>query len=309
MKKPGSTAYALILAAVLGALAAAERGVRNNNNEWDSIEWQKFTQRKRRRRKLAEMERNKQSQQQQQRTSRVRRRTLQSTRDSKETCDKVVRSYAQDGASCACYYDTIMDNIVTLECGFHDCEECVNKGRDENDQICATIETTSIFYDPGPERIPVETSYTECLIYTRGRSDTMCYTEFIDQTGELFDECFFEVNGNFCNKCGISTCDRENTVGLGHLDCSNIEGGSKWDVCNGTFRPSVQYDSLFFAFSDLRKIQSDGCPRYQTRLQEVDPIIGENKGEKEGKVGQLIPLSIVLRLLMVSSTNPELHVF
>lgn len=165
-------------------------------------------------------------------------------------------------------YDPETAEIVTLDCHFPTCQECITVGQTE---ICATISTRAVLLALGSSHrnadIPAEASYTECYTYTKGRFDTLCYTEFLNSEGGLFDECFLNVNGEFCNSCRTGVCGEFDMDGLGRLDCSNIHGGNEWNFCQsgGGFDPPVSGDSAFLAFADRNLFAFDTC--------SSDPIV------------------------------------
>ena len=177
--------------------------------------------------------------------------TNQSPRQSSDLCQRAAQSYAVEGGNCTCMYDPVTAEIVTFDCHFPKCEKCILLGG--TDLLCATISTRAMLTDLAKHSDkPAEVSYTECFTYTKGRSDTLCYTEFLNSQGQLFNECFLDVNGEFCNSCRADMCEGSQVEGLSQLDCSNVEGGHEWNFCDsgGVFDPPVFGDSVFLAFAD-----------------------------------------------------------
>ena len=182
-------------------------------------------------------------------------------------CERAAQAYVAEGGNCSCVHDPISDEVVTLDCHFPACEECVTLGRTD---LCARISTHFTLSDVGSNNggKPAEVSYTECFTYTKGRSgDTLCYTEFMNPQGGLFEDCFLDVNGVFCDSCRTDSCEGSQVAGLSQLDCSNVNGGSRWDFCEsgGVFDPPVAANSVFLAFADPGVFYFDMCSR--------DPIL------------------------------------
>lgn len=273
---------------VLNAMATAEwgGGVRATREEWrqhhssqhQGKQQQRYTRRKQTTSTRRELQTwHIQTQQQRQRQRQLNMKNKENNKNppgiqiSREACDKVVKLHAKMGGYCSCLYDTTMETMVTLECAYPDCEHCVdidnNDGSDgTRGQLCATRSTATIFANGVPGETPAEASHTECLAYTRGRSDTLCFTVFRDGNNGLLDECFFEVNGEYCNTCTVGECGVKKSVqGLQRLECSNVESGATWDVCGRSFHPGVPTGSVFVAFSNMQQVPFDGCPKGQRR--------------------------------------------
>eukprot|EP00977_Amphora_coffeiformis_P006404 scaffold1362_cov163-Amphora_coffeaeformis.AAC.7 len=198
-------------------------------------------------------------------------RTLETTnnhpRQPKEACERAAEIYAIDGAQCICAHHPITPDTVTFNCYFPGCEECTNRWS-RNDVVCAELSTRTVVSNLEGGSEPYEVSYTECFTYTRGRSDTVCYTEFIDSQDSVYGEqCLLDVNGSRCNACLTGTCTNDNelgrtNVGLSELDCSNIADGDNWNLCDtsgGVFDFRVPKNSVFLAFSEAETFSFDRC--------------------------------------------------
>lgn len=195
-------------------------------------------------------------------------------------CHRAAEIYAMDGAQCACTGHPDDLDTVTFDCYFPGCEECAERWS-RDDLVCAELSTRTVVSNLDGENEPYEVSYTECFTYTRGRSNTVCYTEFAHSQPSLNDEqCLLDVNGVHCNACQMGTCisdeDGMKNVGLSKLDCSNIVGGYNWNLCNmnnGVFDIRISKESVLLAFADVKTFSFDKC--FSNR------IIGEGKLNKE----------------------------
>jgi len=164
------------------------------------------------------------------------RRELQGVvpQNQKLTCDAVFQAFATEAwsaSSCTCNPHDAYSLTATCIDKFECCS---------SDGVCVTNSFQQVIDTESFE--PLDTM--EYFHYTQGRTGTLSLYHVCD-SGKC--SCSLHADTTRCNECSLIDCGEEEAA---MFDCSNIDGGNKFDFCPSSPVTTLDTTSIMGALQD-----------------------------------------------------------